>query len=99
MGAGYVNVMRTEFFMRVGKGVFAGIILLVLSAPVLACPECRAKVEGGIYTQDFAANLFVVLLPIVILTAVGGGLYYAAEIAEKVRGASSKWERKRNAAR
>lgn len=85
--------------MRIEKGIFAGIALLALSTTVSACPECRAKVESGIYNQDFTINFFVVLLPVLILMAMGFGLYYADEITGKIKGEITKWQRKENAVR
>jgi len=71
--------------MRTEKYIFAIIILLALTATVSACPECRAKVEVGLYNQDFSANLFIILLPILILTATGTGIYYAVDVIDKIK--------------
>lgn len=60
---------------RALKGIFVWTILQALAVSVSACPECRAKVRDGIHGQDFSANLFVLLLPVVVVIAVGVGLY------------------------
>ena len=85
--------------MRIVRCILAGVTLLSLSTTVLACPECRAKVEGGVYDKNFIANLFILLSPILILTAIGIGLYYTDEITKKLSGKISKWQTKENAVR
>lgn len=85
---------------HIERSIFlAGIMLPVLNATASACPECRAKVESGIYNQDFSINLFVILLPILILTAAGIALYYADELAKTTKEEPSKWQPKRFVAR
>ncbi len=68
------------------KTILAICVVLVLNSVALACPWCRAQVKSGIYDQNFLYNLFVMLLPIVILTAIGFGLYHADKISDKLRG-------------
>lgn len=82
------------------RATLCGIILVSgsFSITASACPECRASVQGGIYNQDFLANLFVILLPILVLTAIGVGFYYADELAERVKEGISKWLTKEDAA-
>jgi hypothetical protein len=71
---------------QVWKIVVAQFILLIIfSSTVLACPFCRAQVESGIYDRNFFSNLFVMLLPIVILTAIGFGLYHADKISDRLK--------------
>jgi phosphatidylglycerophosphate synthase len=62
------------------------ILLTVFSSAVSACPMCRAQVERVIYEQSFFGNLFTMLSPIVIITAIGFGLYYADEISDRLKG-------------
>ena len=68
------------------KSIFAGFILLVFNTAAQGCPWCRASVKSGIYDQDFFNNLFVMLLPVIILTATGFGLYHADKISDKLKG-------------
>ena len=85
--------------MRIEKSILTGIILLALNATVAACPECRAKVESGVYNRDFAINLLLVLLPIFTLTIAGIGLYFAGDIAEKFKEKTAGWQTKKHALR
>jgi len=71
---------------RIWKIVVAQFIFLIIfSSTVSACPFCRAQVKSGIYDQDFFNNLFVTLLPIIILTAIGFGLYHADKISDRLK--------------
>ena len=45
-----------------------------------------AKVKSEIYDGNFLVNLLMMLLPIVIITAMGFGLYHADKILKKLRG-------------
>ncbi len=78
---------------RIWKTVIAQIVLLVIfSLSASACPECRALVKSGIFDQSFGANLFIVLLPIVLIVTVGVGLYYADGITDKIRKGAARWQ-------
>lgn len=41
-----------------------------------ACPWCRPRVQAGIYTPAYSANLLLVLLPVALLLALGVGIFY-----------------------
>lgn len=41
-----------------------------------ACAWCRPRVQAGIYTPAYSANLLLVLLPVAVLLALGVGLFY-----------------------
>lgn len=69
------------------------------SGALWACSQCRPFVKSGIYNQDFAGNLFVMLLPIVILLAVGFGIYFADALTAKLRKGAKAWQTTYNAAR
>ncbi|MDQ3012751.1 MAG: hypothetical protein M3X11_18840 [Acidobacteriota bacterium] len=84
---------------RILRGIIDGIILLAFTTTVSACPECRAQVRGDVYNQDFSGNLFIMLLPILVLVAIGIGLYYADEITERIKEGISKWQTKEDVAR
>ena len=73
------------------KSIVAVILVLVFNTAAAACPWCRAEVKSGIYDQDFFNNLFVILLPIVILTVIGFGLYHADKISDKLKGRIKRW--------
>jgi hypothetical protein len=47
-----------------------------LPLAVWACPWCRPRVQAGIYTPAYTANLGLVLLPIVVLLALGASVFY-----------------------
>lgn len=64
-----------------------------------SCPECRAQVNAGVYNQDFSANLFILLLPVLILVAIGVSLYYKDEMTDGIKGAIIKWRTKAHATR
>ncbi len=68
---------------RIARGIVTGVIILAFTTVVSACPECRLEVEGGIYDENFSVNLFIMLLPILVLISTGIGLYHADEIAKK----------------
>lgn len=58
-------------------------ILWFDNATVLACPQCRPLVKSGVYNQDFGANLFVLLLPLAVLFAIGIATYFVDAITAK----------------
>jgi hypothetical protein len=68
------------------------ILLLMFSIKVSACPECRAQVKSEIFGASFGANLFIVLLPIVLIVTLGIGLYYADGINDKIRKGAARWQ-------
>jgi len=77
--------------MRIWKTIRSQLFLLVsYNLTASACAECRARVKDGIFDQSFSANLFVVLLPIAIIVAVGITLYYAGEITDKIKKGTSR---------
>jgi|SRR5450759_3292384 len=89
----YWDEQRHKYMKRIWKTVIAQFVLLVIfSLTASACPACRVRVKSGIYDQSFGANLFVMLLPIVVIVAVGIGLYYADEITDKIKKGASRWQ-------
>jgi hypothetical protein len=48
----------------------------LLPSLATACPWCRPRVQAGIYTPAYSANLLLVLLPVALLLALGMGLFY-----------------------
>ncbi len=73
------------------KSIVAVILVLVFNTVASACPRCRAEIKGGTYDQNFFYNLFVLLLPVIILTAIGFGLYHADKISDKLKGRIKRW--------
>ncbi|OON69773.1 hypothetical protein [Hymenobacter sp. CRA2] len=61
----------------------AGLLSGWLSQPAWACRVCRPRVQAGIHTADYAANLLWLLLPVALL--IGGGLavYFAADVKRR----------------
>ena len=57
--------------------------LITLTENLSACPRCRAQAAAGIYNADFGLNFFFMLLPILILAALGFGLYYVDDLLGK----------------
>ena len=53
------------------------IVLLLAAAPAWACRVCRPRVQAGIHTADYQANLLVLLLPVALLLGLGLALYFA----------------------
>jgi hypothetical protein len=49
---------------------------LLLAPAAWACPWCRPRVQAGIYTPAYSANVLLVLLPVAVLLAVGVSVYY-----------------------
>ena len=74
------NVMRN--WTKVINTIF---FLLTFNCVISACPWCRAEVHDETYNQDFFSNLFVLLLPIIILAAAGFGLYHYDKISNKIK--------------
>jgi hypothetical protein len=82
-------------------------ILLVLFLSALlfggkvawACPQCRPLVQAGVYNQDFAGTLFLLLAPVGVLVLLGAGLYFAAPLKARLRKERIKWLTSFNAAR
>lgn len=58
----------------------------IFSGAAWACPLCRAQVESGIYDQNFFDNLLMIVLPIVVITAIGLGLYHGDKILDRLAG-------------
>ena len=80
--------------MRIWKIIRYQLLLLVaFNLTASACAECRIRVKSGIFDQSFGANLFVVLLPIVVIAAIGIALYYADEITDKLKKGASRWQK------
>jgi len=73
--------------------------LLLGSEAVWACPQCRPLVKAGVYNQDFAGTLFLLLLPVGVLVLIGAGLYFAAPLRARLRRERIKWPTTFNAAR
>lgn len=72
---------------RIRTIVAAQIVLTVIfSDTVFGCSFCRAQVNGGVYDRNFFSNLLVTLLPIIVITAIGFGLYHADKISDKLKG-------------
>ena len=67
------------------------LLLVSFNLTTLACAECRARVKNGIFDQSFWSNLAVVLLPIVVIAAIGIGLYFTNEITDKLKKGVSRW--------
>jgi hypothetical protein len=80
-------------------GLAALLLILGTTPPAWACPECRAQVNSGVFGPDFAATLFVMLLPVGVLALVGVGLYYADDIKAKLKRGTVKWQTARHARR
>jgi hypothetical protein len=68
------------------KVVITIFFLLTFNSVISACPWCRAQVSIETYNQDFFSNLFLLLLPVFILAAIGFGLYHFDKISNKIRG-------------
>ena len=64
---------------------FVASIIVMKSTALLACPQCRPSVEAGVYNQQFTANLFVLVLPVAVLFAMGAGLHYSDVIMSMLR--------------
>ena len=69
------------------KNLAANLIvsLVSFSGVVEACPQCIQLVKSGIYNQNFAGNLIVLLLPVAILLAIGFGIYFMEPIKARLR--------------
>lgn len=68
------------------KSVIAVILVLGFNTAAAACPWCRAEVKSGIYDRNFLINLFTLLLPLLVITAIGFGLYHMDKISDKLKG-------------
>jgi hypothetical protein len=68
------------------------LLLLSFDLTASACAECRARVNDGIFDHSFWANLIVVLLPIVVIAAVGIAIYFTHEIGDRIKKGASRWK-------
>ena len=59
--------------------------LVSFSGMVWGCPQCTPLVKSGIYNQNFADNLIVLLLPIAVLLIIGAGVYFMEPIKARLR--------------
>jgi hypothetical protein len=73
--------------------------LLLGSEAAWACPQCRPLVQAGVYNQDFAGTLFLLLLPVGALVLIGAGLYFAAPLKARLQKERIQWPTSFNAAR
>jgi hypothetical protein len=84
------------------KRIHARLVLSALlfgSGATWACPQCRPLVKAGVYNQDFAGTLFLLLLPVGVLLLIGAGLYFAAPLKARLRRERTQWLKTFNAAR
>jgi len=51
-------------------------LLLLAAMPGSACPVCRPRVEAAIHAPGYAANVALLLLPALLLLALGLGLFW-----------------------
>lgn len=65
------------------SALLTGGLLLLTGPAAWACRVCRPKVEAGIHTPAYSANLLLVLLPVALLVAVGVGLFYSAQLQRR----------------
>ena len=56
--------------------IFLTLLACLGAAGAGACPWCRPRVQAGIYTPAYTANVLLVLLPVAVLLALGIGLFY-----------------------
>lgn len=59
--------------------VFGLAATALLSSSAWACPWCRTLVKAGVYNQDFAGNLLLMVLPILVLAFIATGIYFFAD--------------------
>ena len=72
---------------RCGEFIGAAFVLSVFFiSTVSACPLCRVQVESEIFDHNFFGNLFMLLSPLIIITAIGFGLYHADKISDRLKG-------------
>ena len=72
-------------FSRFVQSLSVGTLVLLCAASISACPECRARVSGGIYSQDFFFNFLAMLLPILMLILPALGFYFANGVKKKTK--------------
>lgn len=77
--------------MRRPLAGLAALTLFFNCTTLWACPECRIQVESGIYNQDFVNNLFITLLPVIVLASVVCGIYFAENIKAKLQRGADRW--------
>jgi hypothetical protein len=84
------------------RRISAGLVLAAFffgGGTAWACPQCRPLVQAGVYNQDFAGTLFLLLVPVGVLVLIGAGLYFAAPLKARLRKERIKWLTSFNAAR
>ncbi len=51
----------------------------LLSVPAAgACPHCRVQAREAVYTQTFVPNAALLLLPLLVIAAIGAALYFSS---------------------
>lgn len=53
---------------------------LVVPEVSWACFDCREAVEAQVYGADFVLNLLALILPLLIMSAVGSAVYFLDDI-------------------
>lgn len=69
--------------MRLASGLVAA-MLLIISAPVSACPYCESEfgeeVAAGIFNDDFGINVLLTLLPIPVLLGIVALIHFGTPV-------------------
>ena len=76
-----LTVITADVTMRKAAIILA---MLLQSVPAWACFQCRQAVEAEVYGQNFASNLFLLLLPLAVLFALGVAVYFSDAIHSKL---------------
>ncbi|GGG51766.1 hypothetical protein [Hymenobacter glacieicola] len=64
--------------------------LLLLTGPdAWACRVCRPRVQAGIHTADYTANLLLLLLPVAVVLLVGVGVFFAPALKARLTSPSA----------
>lgn len=62
-----------------------GLLCLLLTGPLAhACRVCRPRVQAGIHTPEYTANLLLLLLPVAVLLLMGLGMYFASALTARL---------------
>lgn len=59
---------------------------LLAAGPAAACSYCRPSVEAMVYAPGFLRTLVALVLPLIILCAIGGALHFVDSLVRGLPG-------------
>lgn len=80
-GQSSIGPVARQIFHRmkriVSPAATALLIALSCATSAWACPYCRVEVRDRTFGSDFASTAFLLLLPLLVIGAIGAFLYFS----------------------